>query len=172
MKFKLCESMSKTLLFRGVGANLNPGEKYHAGLFFTDNPMDALNYGDRCQVYTLINGANIYKGESSIECCKDMEVMDYPFPIIKELNNRTNCNVCTLNDVLDFCILEGEDPNLGLAIFQAVAKEMLVGDGYDGAEWSSEDDITPHQWQIWDEDVLILKEELDEEDALEKYDNI
>lgn len=166
MKFRLLnESVNTPYVFRGVGYNHNPSKDYFGGKFFADNPMDASNYGDKIEVFTL-NGGNLYKGECSTDYCEQKGVMFYNYPLISKLSGGV-CNC--LDDVSEELISNGEDPNLGLAIFQYVARLELEKDNYQGAEWSWEDDLIPHQYQIWDMSILTHIETLSEYDANKKY---
>lgn len=166
MKFRLLnESVDTPYVFRGVGHNHNPSEDFFGGKFFADNPMDASNYGDKIEVFTL-NGGNLYKGECSIDYCEQKGVMFYNYPLIRKLSGGV-CNC--LDDVSEELISNGEDPNLGLDIFQYVARLELEKDNYQGAEWAWEDDLIPHQYQIWDMSILTHVETLSEYDANKKY---
>ena len=166
MVFRLLnESVNAPYIFRGVGHNHNPSENYFGGKFFADNPMDASNYGEMIEVFTL-NGGNLYKGECSVEYCKQKEVMFYNYPLIPKISDgKFDC----LDDVYEELILNGEDPNLGLAIFQYVARLELEKDNYQGAEWTWEDELIPHQYQIWDMSILTHIETLSDSNAIEKY---
>ncbi len=157
--------MNTPFIFRGVGGNQNPTNNYYGGKFFADNPMDASNYGDTIEVYSLSN-AKLYYGECSIEYCKQKELLFHPYPIIFKLSNR---NFTCLDDVLEELILLGDDPNLGLAIFQAIARIELEKEGYQGAEWTWEDELIPHQYQIWDESVITPIEVIGCAEAYKKY---
>lgn len=56
----------------------------------------------------------------------------------------------------------GSDPNLEFKITQDIAEDILKKEGYPGALWSSEDDLNPTQYQVWDRSVINTKEELDD----------
>lgn len=166
MKFKVMnESKTGTYIFRGVGDNVGSSEHKYGGEFFADNPTDAGNYGDIIDVFTL-NNANLYSGESSIEYCKAEQLMFDPHPYISKMSGG---RYDILDDVCEDLIFNGEDPNLGLAIFQAVAKSSLEKKGYQGADWSYEDDLIWHQYQIWDTSCLKHIETLSCYDAEKKY---
>ena len=53
-----------------------------------------------------------------------------------------------------------ENPNIYYTAFQQMAAKDLRGKGFSGARWSYEDDLTPTQYQIWDESALKTKSQL------------
>lgn len=165
MKFKLNENVSAPLIFRGV-EDTPHYTKYFGGKFYADNPMDASNYGDIIEVYSITQKAKLFKYASSIDFCEDSGFMENYFEVVSTLSNG---EFSILGDAIDAYIYNGENPNLGLSIVQGVAKLMLEKLGYDGAEWSNEDDMIPHQFQIWNYDVLTHIETISEVNANNKY---
>ena len=166
MKFRIVESISNDLIFRGVGSNVNPGGDNYSGKFFADHPTDAANYGDTIEVFEIINGKKLFKGNSSIEYCEKNGLCDISFRLISTLSGG---KFSTVREAFDFYIYNGEDPAIGFAISQAIARESLQIRGYAGADWADEDDLIPHQYQIWDMSILSLKEIIDYDVAFDKY---
>lgn len=167
MKFRnLNEGVSPTLIFRGVGDNHNTSEDYYGGKFYADNPVDASNYGGIVQVYSLAPNANLFKYNSSLDFCEDNDLMFVRCPLIRKISGG---EFLCLKDAIDPLMYDGEDPNLFYAMMQGVAKDALCREGYAGAEWADEDELIGHQYQIWDDSVLTFIEELDEDEADEKY---
>lgn len=52
---------------------------------------------------------------------------------------------------------ESDDPNIEFKITQDIAEEVLKKEGYSGAHWTSEDDLNPTQYQIWDKSAVKSK---------------
>jgi hypothetical protein len=166
MKFRLAESVSTEYIFRGTGFNLNPGDNYYSGKFFADNPTDAANYGDTIEVFSVVDDTKIFTGDSSIDYCEQNGLMDEEIGIVSILSKG---KFSTVRSAVDFYIYNGESPEIGFAISQSVAKDSLQSRGYSGADWSDEDDLIPHQYQIWDMSILSLKEIVDYDTAVNKY---
>lgn len=166
MKFILRESVEDSLIFRGVGNNINNSNEYLGGRFFASDVDDAGNYGDTILVYELYNSSKLYKGESSLDYCEENGLMNSPHPFIKRL---TNGAYNTLAEAEEDLIWNGENPNLYYALVQYVAKEQLSNKGYLGAHWRYEDDLVPEQYQIWDESIVKMIDKLSYDDAVHKY---
>ena len=147
----LIESLSNdTLLYRGVGFNNNKSnENYYGGIFFAVDEDDAYNFGDEIHTYKLLDASNIFTGESSQEYCEENNLMDIENPIVYKLSGYK-----TLNDAIEELLYCGKNPNLYYAIQQYIAKEHLSKSGFQGAEWLYEDDLVPHQVQIWDTSIV------------------
>ena len=168
---KLYESI---VLYRGEGDN-NYSVKNNsqiAGLFFAVDQNDAGNFSDSVYQYELKDGAKIYKGESSLDYCKENNLMDK-----KDRDLQKMLGVNTLLDMFEDTYGNGalypKDEFLDDRTFagtQLMAKKDLEKKGYDGAYWSYEDDLTPHQYQIWNTSVVSkyeLNEDYGDEDEYE-----
>lgn len=152
MRFRLTESYNYGgLLYRGVGRNLHKSHLQSGGRFYADCPEDASQYGDIIQVVKLSNTASIFKGNSSYKFCKDNGLMDVEYDTLSAI---TYGECSTLRCVVEEFLDDGTD-NIHYRAFQCVACEELRERGYDGAEWEFEDELIPHQFQIWNPDVLI-----------------
>ena len=167
MKFTLRNRDKRDgLIFKGVGSYNNFSKGDFGGKFFADNPMDAGNYGDTIEVYEISDDARLFSYESSLQFLEDSGCFESNYEIVDTLSNSKFQN---LGAAIDFYIYCGEDPTVGYAIAQAVAKQILSPKGYDGANWDDEDDLIPHQYQIWNYTVLTHIETLDGDDAESKY---
>ena len=152
VRFRLTESSNYGgLLYRGVGRNLHKSHLQSGGRFYADCPEDASQYGVIVQVVKLSNDASIFNGNSSYKFCKDNGLMDVEYDILSAI---TYGECSTLRCVDEEFLDDGTD-NIHYRAFQCVACEELREQGYDGAEWEFEDELTPHQFQIWNADVLI-----------------
>jgi hypothetical protein len=155
MRFKRLRESSRgePILYRGVGSNLHSTNTYSGGRFYADNPMDASQYGDTVQVVKLNRGASIFNGcSSSYSFCKNNNLMDNNYSILREI---TNGKYSTLRDFDENYLDDGSD-NLTYRAYQCIARQELSNAGYDGAEWTYEDDLIPHQYQIWNSDVITI----------------
>lgn len=153
MRFKKLRGSNECelILYRGVGFNQHSTNTHSGGRFYADNPGDASQYGNTVQVVKLNRGASIFKGcSSSYSFCKNNNLMDNNYGILREI---TNGKYSTLRDFDENYLDDGSD-NLTYRAYQCVACEELFDAGYDGAEWTYEDDLIPHQYQIWNSDVI------------------
>lgn len=120
------------------------------GSFYATNKTDAQNYGDKVYKVKLSDNAKIFKGTNSINYCKDNNLLNIEFPDVEKLTGLK-----TLQEVYDVYLnwitpsYLNKNPNLYFLAFQKVAKDSLNSKGYDGAEWTNEDELIPHQFQIW-----------------------
>ena len=156
---RLYESTQSTILYRGKGNNNNPTNQYSGGRFYADNIDDASEYGDLIQVVELLPNAKIFKYNNSYDYCEDNGLLDKEYPMIQKL---TNGRFTTLKDAWEELSWNGENPNLYYQISQYVISQELSKQGYDGVEWLDEDDLIPHQYQIWNDKVVNIIKNVDE----------
>lgn len=138
------------------------------------------DYGDLVD-YNLSKDAKIYKGYSSEYYCDTHKLNDVKDKMLKQIliNSGLKDEYVKKYENQDLTLREirredlpfkTRDVNSWFACFQYMAKKDLEKKGYDGAEWEHEDDVTPHQYQIWNLDKVkrvnkeSLKEDLQEED--------
>lgn len=141
------------IVYRGHGEGNEYGQ-FDSGTFFAVSENDASNYGEPKKM-TIDGKAKLYKGTSTQEYCEKNNLMDKEY---KEIEKYTGLK--TLNEVK--YAMENQDgnskvddnPNLGFLAFQTVAKNELEKQGYDGAYWNREDELTPQQYQIWNKEVI------------------
>ena len=155
----LLESTQPIILYRGKGNNNNPTNEYSGGRFYASNIDDASEYGDLIQVVELLPNAKLLKYNNSYDYCEDNGLLDNDYDIIPKL---TNGRFNTLRDAWEELSWNGENPNLYYQISQYVICQELSNQGYDGAEWLDEDDLVPHQYQIWNDKVIKHIKDVDE----------
>lgn len=163
----LFSNKNRGFIFRATGSNLNNNNApYYGGKFFADNPYDVGEYGDTIKVYKLLPEAKLFSYDGSIQFCEDNGYSEMDFEIVSVLSDGKFTN---LGDAIEYYHYNGENPSIGYAITQAVARQILQKKRYDGAEWDDEDDLIPHQFQIWDNKVLEFVETLNSQQAEKKY---
>lgn len=141
-----------TILYRGSSS-----DKFNTnyGSFYATNKSDAQNFGNKLYKVKLLPNAKIFKGSSSFDYCKDNNLLNKEFPEVEKLTGLK-----TLQEVYDVYLdwitpsYLNKNPNLYFLASQKVAKDSLSSKGYDGAEWSNEDELIPHQFQIWNPNVI------------------
>lgn len=125
--------------------------KMDSGTFFAVDESEANNYG-KAEKYEFDKTINLFKGESSQEYARATDIMTQ-----RDNNLREKLGVDTLEEVerihQDWITPSYLDtnPNLYFYAYQYMAKKDLEKKGYDGAYWKWEDDLTPEQYQIWNE---------------------
>lgn len=151
MSICVLENVQPKYIYRGIGYNNNPNSKgnYYGGKFFADNAMDASNFGDKVGVYELSNNAKIFRYSSSYDYAQDNDLMDERNDVLYKLSGYH-----TLSEAEKELWDTGDDPNLFYASLQYMARLQLEPKGYAGAEWKWEDELIPHQYQIWDYKVI------------------
>lgn len=135
--------------------------------FFTPYPDNDYAYTtgpNSVATSKFIDEAKLYKGESSYDWAEKNGLMDKAMPA--DLQKLTGFK--TLREVAEASFngpsfKEGasleydQNPNIFYTAFQQVADRALAKEGYAGALWSHEDDLTPTQYQIWDKTALMDK---------------
>ncbi len=149
---KLNESNNdEIILYRGVGNNIHQTDTHSGGRFYADCPDDASEFGDIIQVVKLDKSASILTGyDSSYSFCHRNGLIDKSYSILREISNG---KYSTLREFVETGYDDTYD-NWSSRIYQCVANKELSATGYDGAEWTWEDDLVPHQYQIWNSDVI------------------
>lgn len=146
------EELDESVIYRGSSDSKLGSMK--SGTFFAGSKIDAENFGD-VLAYDLNNNAKIYKGNNSRDYNTENGLNNKKY---NELINLTGFdNLTDINHAWDEwepgTYIE-KNPNLVYAANQYVARLDLESKGYDGAEWSYEDDLIPHQFQIWNNDMV------------------
>ena len=108
------------------------------GKFWTTPEGADSGYGSK-RKDALIDTSKLYKGSSSYDFLEKRGLMTKQLK--KELEAAENSS----------------DPNRFYKITEDRAEEILKKEGYAGAHWTSEDDLNPTQYQIWDKSVIINK---------------
>ena len=141
--------------------------------FFGDNQWKKVDwddadkdgyYGDLVE-YDLSKDAKIYRGYSSEDYCDKHNLYDVKDNGLKkilissglkdEYIKKYENQDLTLNEISKEDLpFKTNDANSWFACFQYMAKKDLEKKGYDGARWEHEDDVTPHQYQIWNLDKV------------------
>lgn len=146
------EELDESVIYRGSSDGKLGSMK--SGTFFAGSKIDAENFGD-VLAYDLNNNAKIYKGNNSRDYNTKNGLNNKKY---NELINLTGFdNLTDINHAWDEwepgTYIE-KNPNIVYAANQYVARLDLESKGYDGAEWSYEDDLIPHQFQIWNNDMV------------------
>lgn len=160
-KYKSAEDFvrAKKEIFNFTDASKSPMGK---SKFFGQSMDDVAEYNEPGRKLTtgLVDEKELYRGGSSTGYVETNGLMDNPHPLVERL---TNGNARTPREVQN-AISEGADwvdnPNIEYSVMQQIAAEDLAKKGYRGAKWLHEDDLTPVQYQIWDDSVLKTKSEL------------
>lgn len=125
-----------------------------SGTFFSPSKQDADNYGE-AKEYTIDKTANIYEGKSSQDYAKENNLLDIKDNLLKEKlgvdNLREIENI--YNEWITPSYLD-KNPNLYFFAHQYMTMKDLKNKGYDGAYWKWEDDLTPQQYQIWNNKIF------------------
>jgi len=134
---------------------LAPIENYsnsEPGKFWAPEGSGYTDYGPK-KTSSFIDENTLFKGPSSWNYAKENELMDKPFQFLKkEYGADTLTKVQQLAD--DGEGVFSKDPNLFYKAFQDVAEKDLKEKGYKGAYWSSEDELSPRQYQVWDQSAI------------------
>lgn len=128
-----------------------------SGTFFSPNEQDAGNYGN-AQEYKLDNSAKLYEGVNTQNYAKENKLMEVKNDLLK-----SKLGVSTLKEVEDIyqnwitpSYLD-KNPNLYYFAYQYMARKDLESKGYDGAHWENEDELTPEQYQVWNENKFKIR---------------
>lgn len=125
-----------------------------SGTFFASTESDASNYGTPEQ-YQIDKNAKLYEGLSSQNYAKENNLMNKESKKLeKELGVKTLKEVEDIYYNWQTPSYLDKNPNLYFYAFQYMAKEKLKEQGYDGAFWIAEDELTPEQYQIWNEEIF------------------
>lgn len=118
-----------------------------AGKFWTVSKGVDSGYGSKVK-NAFVDLSKLFKGTSSLDFIKERGLLTPE--VEKQIEDAS----------------EGDDPNLEFKISQDIAEGALKKEGYPGAHWTSEDDLNPTQYQIWDKS--IIKEGEAKEDSTSK----
>ena len=124
-------------------------------VFFGPDGSGYTDYGPDRVPAAIHKNARLFKGRSSMDFAYKRGLMKQRRPEVEELTGKW-----TLEEVADhlgdYMELKGrtDTSNPDYAAFQEVAKRELENEGYDGAHWSYEDELSPEQYQIWNKDVI------------------
>lgn len=170
LRFVNKEDIIERLIYRGE-SDYNYSKLYKKNLgglfFYGDDQSDYIkqygtdsDYGPLVQ-YELDDNAKLYKGISSEKYCHDNpELWNKKDPVFIDLVKAVGApplakDEYSLADIeKDDIAADSGNPDVWFAMCQYVAKEDLESKGYDGAEWSYEDELEPHQLQIWNLDTI------------------
>lgn len=120
--------------------------------FFTKPGATDSGFGPDIVKATISPEAKLFKGMSSQDYVAKNVGLDKPNPLVKEMPGLK-----TLAQVEEENADSWEatnDPNDYYRVFQKAAEDDLKAKGYQGAHWTSEDDLNPTQYQIWDKSVI------------------
>lgn len=111
------------------------------------------DYGDKLSVRVIDKGAKIYEGNYSGEFLERKGLYSTPDPLVRQM---TKGKYSTLEEVIDVGYDPEIDPSgdLMYRVSQSMAERELKKDGFDGAHWLAEDDLSPEQYQIWNRSVI------------------
>ena len=121
-----------------------------SGVFYSPQDESMPEYGDIVNRAAIRPGTKLFVGTSSIEFAEHAGVKDKPLPrdLVKEYNVKTLADAEEKN-------AEGElDTDSFYDLFQTVARRVLEGRGFQGAHWLEEEDLSPQQYQVWDESAI------------------
>lgn len=133
---------------RGTSLFFSP---YEVDQFGKGTNLGYHEFGPGLSVRVIDNSANIFEGTSSYEYLKGKGLTSAEDAMVRQI---TKGRYGTLDDVVDN---EGGDEPAEVdqyRVSQAMAERELRKEGYDGAHWKYEDDLTPEQYQVWNRDVL------------------
>lgn len=146
------KSKGKTEIFSYVD-QVNPpmGES----TFFGKSLDDVAEYKEdtRKLLSGKVNESDLYQGGSSFGYVEEKGLMDKPSPIVEKLSEGNAKTPTELDEFLNER-KTSLNPNLMYSATQQIAAENLKKEGYKGAHWTYEDDLTPEQYQIWDMSAL------------------
>lgn len=131
-----------------------------AGNFFVDYGKDFGDFGDNKIVVEVPDDIKVFEYESSHAFIYDNHLEKKHYP---ELGQLATVPMDTVEE-FDSLFADGiykyfkdNNPNIAIYASQLVAR-LELEDEYDGAHWFWEDDLMPNQWQIWNTDLLKIKE--------------
>ena len=157
------EERSRISRFDNVDDEGNPvlyNDVGFSGLFFSADENDARAYGIPHK-YKISNKAKIYEGYSSEEYCDDNNLRDIRDDVLYKISDGH-----TLKEIEDlFYEKKLDDMNSVYGARQYMARKHLEKQGYDGAHWEYEDDLTPEQYQIWNPFMITYIGSVDEFDV-------
>ncbi len=127
--------------------------------FFAPAGTDAFDYGD-VKTEKYVDESRLWIVESSRQFLINEGLWDKEDGFVKALTGLD-----TLFQVEEAYLGNREyaarmnkafngNPNIYFSVMQQIAGDILERKGYPGAKWLSEDDLTPEQYQIWDESIL------------------
>jgi phage gp29-like protein len=134
------------------GAPDRRGGSLKAGIFFAKEGESTAEYGEDTHAATIKSGTRIYSGKSSFDLIEDRGLLDSAVDevIQKQTGKHTLREV---REAMDEGDIEGNN-DLYYDAFQIVARQILEKEGYQGAHWTEEEDLTPEQYQVWDRAAL------------------
>lgn len=125
-------------------------------VFFGPEGSFYADYGDVRVKVAIAKDAKIHKGISSFSYVEKQhpEAMTEKRADVKRITGMDTLQEVNENQG-DYEAFTGEvTDNPDYAAFQEVAKSKLQAEGYDGALWADEDQLSPEQYQIWNKDVI------------------
>lgn len=113
-------------------------------------------YGPNLSTRVIDKTAKIFTAESSYDYLKSKSLHNKSDTLVRQMSKG---RYQTLDDVLEEAggLAPAEiDPgvDLNFRVAQSMAERELRKEGYDGAHWTYEDDLSPEQYQIWNRDVI------------------
>jgi hypothetical protein len=158
----------ETISLTSVERYGNPGET--EGYFFSPKGEGLPEYGS-VKTEAKLDTSKFYKGVGSQEYLESIGKFDDPIPprVQAEAQKAVDearaawpkdtadmpRNPKTLRELSEY---EGlTDPSAMFNAKQSVAAKYLQAKGFKGAEWSYEDDLSPHQYQAFDKSVINPK---------------
>jgi hypothetical protein len=121
----------------------------YSGIFFSTNPNDVMQYGIP-KVFHISKEAKLYEGSSSREFCIDNNLLEENDDILYKISD--GYTLAEIKGLYNRYLLD--DMNSLIGAYQYMAKKHLSKNGYDGAHWEYEDDLSPEQYQIWNVKVI------------------
>ena len=163
------ELFEEKILYHGDNGYHNDSEIIF-GQFFTDYPNNDYVTDGEVGKYSLSDDAKIYTDSSSEHYCGKQQLYDVVDVDLKKLFGIDSLRqMFTEDGEYDedlFMKFENQfDAMFGM--FQLIAMKDLQSKGYDGAHWTNEDDLTPDQYQIWNEDKIKFVEKIQLHEAKE-----
>lgn len=170
-KYKSAEEFAKSKTLEPVENYSQPnatpiGTSKFYGKPGTVSPED---YGP-VKTTALVDASKLYKGSSSYEYALNNGLLDKPLPqdlqkltglkTFKQVDDAFAEGVPDTIDGLTVSKQYKENPNIWYAVTQQIAEKDLRVKGFSGASWTHEDDLVPHQYQIWDNSAVKTKSQL------------
>jgi ADP-Ribosyltransferase in polyvalent proteins len=127
-----------------------------AGIGYTD-------YGPDRIPAVIKKDANLYDGESSYQYLEEQGLHDKKDPLVLQMSGADLTPKQLVegdySDDIDRNIMGPHKTATGIhnpefSVPQQIAMRELKKQGYDGAHWKYEDDLSPEQYQIWNKNVL------------------